>query len=171
MISKRKIKTKVNSLLEELGINSPPINVEDIAKYLGITFKFIDFENDQISGLLVKKTNKVILAINHIHSDNRQRFTIAHELGHFLFHMNTPIFVDESPYFRNTRSSKGVDSEEIEANNFAAELLMPEKLITKSMEQIDVSNSNAISALAEQYNVSIEALVFRLLNLGYEVYI
>ncbi len=65
----------------------------------------------------------------------RQRFTIAHELGHFFLHRaSSTVFVDAAPiFFRDESSSNGSQREEIEANAFAAELLMPEDAIRQRL--------------------------------------
>ena len=171
MIPKSKIRAKVSELLTRFRITEPPVDVEKIAKNLGIRVEFIDFDKDEISGLLVRKGKKTVLGVNRKHSENRQRFTIAHEIGHFLLHKTKPIFVDElALHFRTQISGEGINPEEIEANALAAELLMPRQFIEEDVANIDVLNEKAIQDLAQKYKVSVEAFVFRLTNLGYKPY-
>ncbi|HEY4248477.1 MAG TPA: ImmA/IrrE family metallo-endopeptidase [Lacunisphaera sp.] len=108
--------------------------------------------------------------MNANHSEARQRFTIAHELGHFFLHAGDPVFVDQSfVMMRDTASSEGEKVEEREANLFAAELLMPAKLIVKEvedMDDIDIVDDGKIGRLADKFGVSVQAMSFRLANLG-----
>jgi Zn-dependent peptidase ImmA (M78 family) len=71
---------------------------------------------------------------------------------------------------RNKASSAGTDLEELEANLFAAELLMPISLLEKDLEKIDVvdlEDEAIVAKLAARYKVSTQAMTFRLANLGY----
>lgn len=167
MISKKTIQTKVQKLCDDFIVTKPPVDVEKIAQKLGIKVKFTSFDGDGVCGLLVRKDDEVILGVNQNHSTNRKRFTIAHEIGHYLLHMTRPIFVDECTFNRDQNSSTGNEKEEIEANTFAAELLMPEHFIADDIEEIDDWEENTIRDLAEKYDVSVEALSYRLTNLGY----
>jgi Zn-dependent peptidase ImmA (M78 family) len=71
---------------------------------------------------------------------------------------------------RGEASSKGVDTEEIESNLFAAELLMPARFLQKDLEKIaslDLNDEDVVTKLANNYGVSTQAMMFRLANLGY----
>jgi Zn-dependent peptidase ImmA (M78 family) len=105
-----------------------------------------------------------------MHAPTRRRFTIAHELGHFLLHRNEELHVDERfPIgFRSELSSKALDAAEIEANQFAAELLMPSTLLidhVRSLSSIGDAET-AVSQLAHLYEVSEQAMTIRLSALG-----
>ena len=65
--------------------------------------------------------------VNSLHAPVRQRFTIAHELGHAVLHAREGIHLDQAfrLRFRDQTSAMAIDPEEIDANSFAAELLMP----------------------------------------------
>ncbi len=79
-------------------------------------------------------------------------------------------FVDRklSFYFRNSRSGQAVDGREIEANRFAAELLMPEHLLLPYLEgkNVDLGDEKLLESIARAFDVSTQALSFRLINLG-----
>lgn len=101
----------------------------------------------------------------------RQRFTIAHELGHLALHPGKVLIVDPSVRvnLRNEVSSLGTDFEEIQANVFAAELLMPRTLITRLVPELasaTSSHENTVTSLAGLFQVSKEAMSYRLINLG-----
>jgi Zn-dependent peptidase ImmA (M78 family) len=70
--------------------------------------------------------------------------------------------------FRDDRSGTAEHSEEIEANQFAAELLMPAQWIEAKARtrRFDLNDDEAIRALASEFGVSQQAMTFRLANLG-----
>src|SRR5437868_2237389 len=70
-------------LLERFRIASPPVPVERIARGLGAELRFVPYEGN-ISGMLFHDEGTVIIGVNALHPRTRQRFTIAHELGHLL---------------------------------------------------------------------------------------
>ncbi len=72
--------------------------------------------------------------------------------------------------FRNELSKQGTDLDEIEANLFAAELLMPRMMVAQDLHQndaVDILDDDFFYELAQRYNVSTQALLLRLVNLGY----
>lgn len=89
---------------------------------------------------------------------------------HLLLHKGKELHVDKTIFLnlRDDVSSQAVDPDEIEANRFAAELLMPKNLILKDVKQadIDLENEDDLLDLARRYRVGIQALTFRLANLG-----
>jgi Zn-dependent peptidase ImmA (M78 family) len=171
----RQIQIIVEKLLEQMQIVEPPINVVEIAKQLNI--KIREDELGDISGLIYREGNQVTIGINSGDPSVRQRFTIAHELGHFFLHSENQLFVDKvfAVKLRDHVSSEAIDKEEIEANAFAAEMLMPSKLVRSDFQ---LSNSSIldyergevldeiIKELATNYKVSKQAMTIRLINLG-----
>ena len=122
-----------------------------------------------MSGLIKQKSNTEIpvIAYNKNDSEHRIRFTIAHEIGHFILHTNNKIFVDSSRiYFRNQVSSKATDIKEIQANKFASELLVPKKFLLRDLEALTSKGINSlkliIKILSNKYNVSEESMSIRL---------
>lgn len=164
----RKVEPKVNELLKYFEVDTAPINVFDMAKSLGINVIFDSLDSDT-SGIMLHKNNKTRIAINSSHHINRQRFTLAHEIGHFKLHLSNKeketIFVDKR-FFRNKESSKGSTRIEIEANAFAACLLMPKIFMKKSIKNTVISDIDVFK-LALQYEVSEQAMTLRLVKLGY----
>jgi Zn-dependent peptidase ImmA (M78 family) len=127
-----------------------------------------------MSGFIAKEAERVVIGVNTDHSENRQRFTIAHELGHLLLHNPAEVHVDRNfktfIRLRDEVSSQGVDQDEIEANYFAAELLMPKRFLEKDLRDIDgldLHDQRIIDDLAKRYVVSTQALLLRLAALGY----
>jgi Zn-dependent peptidase ImmA (M78 family) len=156
------------NILAQYNLYSIPIDVSTLANKLGIRV-FEEALPEDISGILDLR-NMPIIMINKDHVLNRQRFSIAHEIGHFLLHRPTGIHVDKRTYYRNSKSAEGLDEIEIEANRFAAELLMPTDLVIREIEKysdlID-SNDDVIFVLANNFKVSATAMGFRIQNLGY----
>src|ERR1700690_2516030 len=126
---------QAKKVLAQLGIKTSPAPVEKIAKAMGAQVRFAPFDQE-LSGMIHIKDGIPIIGVNALHHPNRQRFTIAHELGHLALHrdmITTNIHVDKGfpalALRRDTDSAKGTDPVEIEANQFSAALLMPGELI------------------------------------------
>ena len=168
-MNKDRIEQKTQEILKTLGITKVPIDVYKISKHLGVAIVEEDLDDD-ISGLLFHKGKKSIIAVNRMHSGNRHRFTIAHELGHHELHKNKQdVFVDKSAvHYRNQLSATGKDLHEIEANNFAAALLMPKSILKTDIERIATPITDFhVERMALKYGVSELAMGFRLKNLGF----
>src|SRR5688500_2284912 len=151
-------------LLDELGIEEAPVPVEQIARHLKVDVRYNPAKRD-ISGFICRQDDgSVIIGINTYHHAHRQRFTLAHELGHLCLHTTKNLYVDYVPKFRDVKSSQAVEPEEIEANIFAAELLMPEYFLMRDIQAIEDSliTKAAIQELAKRYKVSPEAMRVRL---------
>lgn len=167
---------EVASVLALAGIDRPPVDVEAVAQRLGLQLVRRDME-DATSGMLVRGPRYSTIAVNAGHHPRRQRFTIAHEIGHFQLHWKSTEthFIDYVVRdFRDDRSSTATDKREIEANQFAASLLMPREFLRKDLRGqgklpgFDV-DEGLIVKLARRYEVSQQAMIFRLINLGYIV--
>lgn len=168
---RQKIRMRVTELLAQEAVAAPPVPVNRIAKALGIQLRFSPLD-EQLSGMIYIRDGVPIVGVNSLHHPHRQRFTVAHECGHFLLHeaeIANEVHVDKefSMLMRNSVSTTGSDEMEIEANFFAAELLMPATLITEELEgaPIDIDEEAAIDALAKLFKVSQSAMRVRLGNL------
>ena len=123
-VRRKHIRNLVEQILNNQKVINAPIKVEDVAHLYGIKIQYEPAENN-LSGFLLRnlKEHKAIVGVNQAHPPNRQRFTIAHELGHFFLHETERMYVDRilQVKLRNENSSKGISTEEKEANLFAAE--------------------------------------------------
>ena len=169
MINKR-IERIANVILEEFGIEKLPVPIEEIAKNRGLDIKAYDL-GENVSGMLVMESGKGTIGYNPTESKVRQRFTIAHEFGHFELHkQDNGVFIDKEfkVLFRNQNSSTGELKKEQEANAFAAAILMPEKLLIKELKNhnLDLSDEESMKSLAKKFNVSAPAMTFRIVNLN-----
>jgi Zn-dependent peptidase ImmA (M78 family) len=156
------------ALLAQLGITKAPVPVEKIAKHLGAQVRFSPFD-DEISGMIHIRDGKAIIGINSLHHPHRQRFSIAHELGHLQLHrrlVTAHVHVDkEIPVLmRDAKASFGTDEIEIQANRFAAELLMPKSLLEQTLREktLDIDDEESIEVLAQRFKVSKQAMGHRI---------
>lgn len=172
MISKF-IESQAAEILAEFKVKSAPIQVEKIAKKMGLEVVSRDLGSN-VSGVLYIQNGKGTIGYNPNDSEVRKRFTIAHELGHFILHkINNDMFIDKKEFklFRNEQSSTGENKMEMEANAFAAALLMPKNLLISEVKKhrLDLSGDDeddAISILAKKFEVSLTAMTFRIDNLN-----
>ena len=165
----RTAKQRALELLQTHSVQQPPVPLEAIAESAGIRVVYEELE-DRISGLLVQKGEYAVIGVNSLHHPNRQRFTLAHELGHFYLHSTGPtIYVDGAMiHFRGEDFHAPATPVEVEANTFAAALLMPDYFLREDLEgrAIDAMDEAAVKRLARRYGVSQQALTIRLVELG-----
>jgi Zn-dependent peptidase ImmA (M78 family) len=160
------------ALVKRLGISTPPVDVQDIAKRLGLRVLYEDLGED-VSGVLITSKDGANVIVQASDPNNRKRFTIAHEIGHFELEHHFPegkhVHVDKGHFIRsrNSLSSTGLDPKEIEANQFAASLLMPEDMLREEVESLGVSPllDHHVAQLAMRFEVSEHAMTIRLSRL------
>lgn len=159
-------------LLQGLGVTKPPVDVHRLAKELNVEILPEKLDNE-VSGVLLRLPDRLVIAVNDKHNEARQRFTIAHELGHLRLHQGRPLIVDHvvraRVSMRDSQSSLATEREEIEANRFAANLLMPENLMHEAVGSAikgTFDETQTIQALAKKFRVSEKAMEYRLTNLG-----
>ena len=145
---------------------SIPVDLEALCSDLGICIVY-KYLGEDISGSIERSVAPdcdYTITVNSEDSLTRQRFTIAHELGHFLFHRNKigdGIFDDRLYRHNADRPNREVDQQdETQANSFAANLLMPVLYIRERSEA-----GVAPSRLADELIVSLAALRIRLKTL------
>jgi Zn-dependent peptidase ImmA (M78 family) len=158
-----RVRRRALELLE--GQHTPPVSLETVAEMLGAEIREVELEHD-VSGVLFRGQGRKVIAVNKAHTGLRKRFTIAHELGHLALHKGAEVHVDQvfRINLRDARSATAQDVEEIEANAFAANLLIPAQWIRADLagSPIDLENEGRIGALAERYQVSAQAMIVRL---------
>lgn len=137
-----------------------PIEVIKIANHIG--YKVHELVEEEICGISGKVCHKdKIIYVNPADIKTRQRFTIAHEIGHILLHVdNSDIFLEKNI---NICSEKIT---EIEANRFAIILLMPTLKFRRQWSLANSLNLNALEELANFFQVSKLAVSIRANNLG-----
>lgn len=223
-------------LLQEGGIRIAPVPVDRLARRLGAQLRF-EPSRAELVGLLWRDGGQVILGVNTLLPRTRQRFTIAHELGHLLLHPGDGLHIDRDfqtrtsasaapdvqpvdirdltpgessplltldleamlhgttgalaalyagrdgafvpPFFSGQETAappmppiQGTvtsDLRDQEANQFAAELLLPADLLRADMPRdgLDFEEDDGVRRLAERYQVSLQLLLRRLAELGF----
>lgn len=154
------------SLLSKYWNRALPVDPKVIAETCGVTVSGLSLGSDSesshqdLSGSFdLEEGRKPIIRFNENESSVRQRFTIAHELGHYALSHGSA-FRDSSKSF----SLNNYDWKEVEANKFAAELLMPADAVK---QLITVNDITELDRLAKKFHVSEVAMKFRLKNLGW----
>ncbi|MGH9326018.1 MAG: ImmA/IrrE family metallo-endopeptidase [Terriglobia bacterium] len=150
-------------LVERLAINGVP-DLVSIAGQIGLRIR--EVEADGLDGTLVRALDgpKGIIGVNSsIREHTRKRFTIGHEIGHYLIpHHRRLENVCRADNIERWHS--GVAQAEREANEFSAELLLPRKLVAPRLRLGDPS-LHRISQVANEFSTSLTATIYRFLEL------
>lgn len=163
-MSAENAREEARAVLKQHGVTSAPVPVDRIARQLGVRVQFAPLDND-LSGMAHIRNGVVVVGVNSLHAPNRQRFTLAHELGHVVLHrsiLESAVHVDRV-LLRDRTSSAGVDRQEIEANAFASELLMPTDILNSLLggRAVILDDDKEVAALAKRFRVSESAMRFR----------
>jgi Zn-dependent peptidase ImmA (M78 family) len=159
--AQREAEWVLDALWKQGAWNVPlPVDPVQIARDLGIDVYEAEMDDGVLAALVKEEGQDPTILLNETDSPNRQRFSCAHELGHYIRRRE-----DEYEYVdrRDVLSSEGTDPDEIFANSFAAALLMPEDVV-RDLYQPDSS----IFRIAQRFSVSPEAMRYRLQTLGLE---
>ena len=145
-----------------------PIDPLRIAEKMGLQVKPVTAKSNVAGGLLKKENSPPIIFFNEDDAVSRRRFTIAHELGHYYRHFTEQHEFEYMDY-RDQMSSTGSDPEEIFANQFAANLLMPENHVKTQFNALEGSVSPKVKSLhlANTFAVSVDAMSIRLNTIGF----
>lgn len=147
-------------ILDDDGTVSFPVDPVYIANALGINVLQAHLD-EEVAGMIVKKPfEDAEIYLNSAQAESRKRFTCAHEIGHFIQRSNAGELEFEFADFRDNRSSTGSDAEEVYANQFAAELLMPARYVRRMHE-----NGDGVTQLAYRFGVSTDAMQNRMKTL------
>jgi len=161
MIDDERIPQKTKELIAEY-LQSYPVKISEMATALGLTGYYSSDYGDGISGAIVPGSETIkpgtsgfAIIVNKNEPITRRRFTIAHEIAHYLLHKDLiGTGLSDSVLYRSGLSNK----QEVEANKLAADLLMPYELIDKLID----SGITNIDDIADKLNVSRSAIRIRL---------
>lgn len=162
---------RAREFCKQYEINEYPVKIIEICKSLGLSV-FERYLPENVSGFIVVQsenfmdfnTNQLI-AVNQYDNPRRKRFTIAHELAHFVLHKG-----DNALYAH--RDAGQHDRAETEANLFASVILMPEELVHDSIDALgqdeweDLGSYLKPQYIASEFSVSYDAAAIRLKQLG-----
>lgn len=141
------------------SLASAPVDPIRIARKLGINVRLAPMKAGA-SGAFIRVAGKASILLNASDFANRQRFTCAHEIGHYMAALDNGDADVDILDWRDQRASRGTDPAERYANSFAAALLMPAEDLAKH------SKPRSAALLAAIFSVSTEAMSNRLNNLG-----
>lgn len=173
MKNREEIVTKATELLGTYWDGQLPVDEKLFTDGLGIEVHFDDELEDSVSGFLYVEAGQAQIVINKRQSLTRQRFTTCHEVAHhYLQHAKSGGVRWDEPVVL-FRSLAAFSKEEAEANQFAAEILMPADLVKSEAKRLALSkrhdarfgNANFLSTLASRFNVSESAMTCRLASL------
>lgn len=152
---------KARELLEEIGSD----DISDLSMDMGATLIMEPLKNSD--GKIIRGNSKTLIKINsEIPYEEKIRFTIAHEVGHFLLHDKLDLEVHNDNnntlnWFKSTEQQAKKGIQEWEANDFASELLMPEKMFRKFVENKKFS-PYLVKEIASHFKTSLTSVVYRL---------
>ncbi len=162
-----RFKQQPNDILKRLGMYEPEdIDLDLIAFDLGAEVKRASLNDCE--GNILGTSTKAIITINKISRIERQRFSLGHELGHWVndrgknltYRCTTDDMRQRSMIQEDFRQNK-----EVRANQFSAELLMPDFIFKRYAENLDIILKTA-RYLANTFNVSLTSTVIRLVELS-----
>lgn len=140
-----------------------PVDVYTLCDKIGIKVHEAWLEDDISGELMLSGDGEYQINVNAGHADTRKRFTIAHELGHYIYHRDLiGNGIDDDRAYRSTDVGRYHNTnigpkQETEANRFAANLLMPKELVV-SMRGEGITTEE----MAQRLNVSVAAMEIRL---------
>jgi len=143
-----------------------PVDVEGLPAKLGIVYEK-DLLDPNLSGMLERIGDTFRITVEDSDSITRRRFTLAHELGHYMLHRDLiGEGLDDNRAYRSEKGSRFYNKlirrrEETEANRFAANLLMPRDSVRREWHNRN-KDPNAIPEMAELFGVSKQAMAIRL---------
>ena len=168
-IPTEELEKQAGDLLQKSGVAQVPVPMKKVAQFLKIQVDEADLGED-CSGMLVREGKSAVIGVNANHHEHRKRFTIAHEIAHYMLHggeayIDQPLHID----LRAADSGSGTQQEEKEANQFAAALLMPADQVRTAVaaaQPFDPTRDDELPNLAQRFKVSPQAMTTRLIHLG-----
>ncbi len=155
---------KADTIIQSLQIRHPSeIDIKEISMERGAYVR--ERNLDGAEAWLVRKGNRAIITINsRIYEQGRKRFAVAHELGHFELHHDSQLVIcsDEDMYAWNRTKAQ-----EIEANEFASCILMPEAIFSRYIKK-ETPNMNRVSELSGEFGTTLTATLIRYVQLSPE---
>jgi len=154
--------TPAEKVLQTLGITEPgEIDLEAIAWTLGVKVKFRPL--DGCEARIIGKGDTAIVTVNSRSTPGRQRFSLAHELGHWEYHRGQYMVCrsDEIGDFSNKASAA-----EKRADNYAANILMPHYLFKPTIRTFRRLDFDVIRKISDIFGVSITAAAIRVIDTG-----
>ena len=149
------------NVVKQQGISTLPVDPVALAKSLGITVIAKPASAQGVSGMLLRHGNAFGIAYaTHIHNIGFQNFSVSHELGHYFLPGHIDAVLSHGAVHESHAGFGSGDRYEMEADHFAATLLMPRVLFTNAMRTAG-DGLPAIEKLAKQCRTSLTATGIR----------
>lgn len=144
---------KARKFVRDAGIAAAPVDLERLAAAANAKIKIVDDLSDDESGQTTQIKGKHVIIVNGNHREERQRFTVLHELAHIVLELTSqhhgPKLTTDTLMRYGRRPP-----EEMLCDVFAAECLLPYDLFSKDVGDVDISMA-AVKELAEKYKASL----------------
>lgn len=154
-------------LLDEMRLTTLPIDPERVAHQMDATVVRRPLDAD-VSGMLLSRDGQTVIGLNSEMESERQRFALAHLVGHLHLHRSRELILDTvARHSLGNVASLPTDREEAEANRFAAALLAPEDIVRDLAAEAEFGTSaRLIDLLAPRFQLNRSAMAVRLMSLG-----
>ena len=158
---------EARTLVAEHGSASLPVDPEKVAQNLGAMVIHQPTPAD-LSGMLLRRDGQIVIGLNANLPEARQRFALAHLVGHLHLHHSRELLLDTvDRYSHDSLASMPTDREEAEANRFAGALLAPEGVVRRMAAEADFATaSELVALLAPQFGLTEATMGYRLISLG-----
>lgn len=155
------------NLTDEYGLTTLPVDLEKVAGGLG-AIVVPQPAPAELSGILLRRNGQTVLGTNADKDPARQRFALAHLIGHLHLHNRRDLILDTVTRYRHGNlASMPTDREEAEANRFAGALLAPEAIVRRMAANADFDTAaQLVDLLAPRFEMTPLAMAYRLLVLG-----
>lgn len=166
-LNHERLQASVDRLLALVPDSGVPIPVELIAQQRGVRLRYVMYDHT-LMGLHLWEDGFAVIGVNARHDSICQRFTIAHELAHIDLRHMTATHIDRgfpAPLMVGSQSSD-ISAQDIEASVVAAAVLIPSAHLADDMRgrRIDYLDDTEVLALAGRYQVSMQTMLFRLVQ-------
>lgn len=155
---------KASKIIQGLQIRHPSeINIKEISMECGAYVRERDIAGAE--AWLVRKDNRAIITVSsRLREHGRKNFAIAHELGHFELHSDSQLVIcsDDDMHVWNK-----IKSQEIEANDFASNILMPHEIFLRYIKK-EITNMDRVSELSGEFGTTLTATAIRYAQLSQE---
>ncbi len=154
---------RARKVIEEMAVQNPPIRISSVCNHLkngkGMCLDVIAFDfGKNTDGQVAETDEGSLIGYNDTRHVHRKRFTVAHEIGHLLLGHTSK----HADHVIDVYEGIGKDPREIEANQFAAELLMPLAMLKEKIKD----GARNVKQLADAFWVSEEAMLRKILDSG-----